>query len=90
MHRDSEAESRFVREIELLSEIRHPGVIAVLESGQDESVSYLVTEYHDGVILKEYLNDQGKIPEKDAVKLLIPVIEALNAVWEERKLFTAT
>lgn len=86
MHRDSEAESRFVREIELLSEIRHPGVIAVLESGQDESVSYLVTEYHDGVNLKEYLNDQGKIPEKDAVKLLIPVIEALNAVWEERKI----
>ena len=86
MHRDEEARSRFVREIELLSEIRHQGIVAVLEAGQDEGTFYLVTEYNDGVDLKEYLRDQGKIPEKDAAKLLIPVMEALNAVWEERKI----
>ena len=78
MHRDEEAKGRFLREIELLSEIRHPAIVAVLESGQDEGVYYLGTEYNDGVDLKEYLKDQGKIPEKDAANLIVPIVEALQ------------
>ncbi|MCH2206546.1 MAG: serine/threonine protein kinase [Lentisphaerales bacterium] len=86
MHRDEEAKGRFLREIELLSEIRHPAIVAVLESGQDEGVYYLVTEYNDGVDLKEYLKDQGKIPEKDAANLIVPIVEALQAVWDDKKI----
>ncbi|MCM8532360.1 MAG: serine/threonine protein kinase [Lentisphaeraceae bacterium] len=82
IHPDEDAKARFLREIELLSKIRHDGVIAVLESGQDESAFYLITEYHDGIDLKSYIKNEGQLNEKDATNLIMPVVETLKAVWE--------
>ncbi|MCM8537063.1 MAG: serine/threonine protein kinase [Lentisphaeraceae bacterium] len=82
IHPDEGAKARFVREIELLSNIRHEGIIAVLESGQDENAFYLITEFHDGIDLKNYIKNEGQLNEKDATNLIMPVVEALKAVWE--------
>jgi serine/threonine protein kinase len=86
MHRDQEAEARFLREIELLTKIRHDSIISVLESGQDEGVVFLITEYKEGINLKDFLADQGKLNEKDAVHLINPLIDALNAIWTSDKI----
>jgi len=81
MHVDDEARARFVREIELLSKIQHPGIVTVLEAGDDEGTLYLVSEYEEGIDLDNYLETQGVIGEKDAVNLLLHIVEALKHVW---------
>ena len=86
MHTDDEARSRFLREIQLLSSIRHPGIVSVLESGEIDGLFYLIAEHEEGIDLENYLAAQGKLPEKDAVNLIIPVIECLKHVWEDQQI----
>ena len=81
MHVDDAARGRFVREIELLSKIQHPGIVKVLEAGDDDGSLYLVSEYEEGIDLENYLQNQGIIGEKDAVNLLLNIVEALKHVW---------
>jgi len=86
MHQNEEARSRFSREIGLLSSIRHPYVTSVLDSGEDEGVFYLISEYEEGISLLDYVANQGVIPEKDAVNLVMPVVEALKYVWSSQQI----
>lgn len=86
MHVDDAARGRFVREIELLSKIQHPGIVTVLEAGDDEGTLYLVSEYEEGIDLDNYLYNQGVIGEKDAVNLLLNIVEALKHVWNTEQI----
>ena len=86
MHTDEQAKARFIREIELLSQIRHPGIITVLEAGEEDGVYYLIAEYEEGINLDEYLEQQGVLEEKDAVSLILNTVEALKHTWDNNQL----
>ena len=86
MHADDAARGRFVREIELLSKIQHPGIVTVLEAGDDEGSLYIVAEHEEGIDLDNYLLNQGIIGEKDAVSLLLNIVEALDHVWKSEQI----
>ena len=86
MHADEEAKARFLREFELLSSLRHPGIVSVLASGEDAGLYYFVTEHEEGITLDNYIEVQGTVIEKDAVSLILPVIESLKYLWESENI----
>jgi serine/threonine protein kinase len=69
---------RFAREVQFLSELRHPGIVSHLTHGQTaEGCLYLAMEWLEGQNLAQRLT-QGPLPLRDSILLLGRVAEALD------------
>jgi serine/threonine protein kinase len=73
---------KFLEEARVLARFQnHPGIISVLNFFRANGTAYLVMEYLEGTTLKDYLAANGdKIPFDTAVKLMMPVMDALREV----------
>src|SRR5271157_5783503 len=70
---------RFHREQEIGQKLDHPGVMKVLADG-DRSQVYMVMEWAEGQLLREILNQQGKLPADRAVRLTLRILDALEYI----------
>jgi serine/threonine protein kinase len=71
---------RFEREAKSLGRLSHPNIVGVIDYGEHEGSPYLVMVYLSGGTLKDQL---GKpMPWRDAVRLLIPIAQALEFTHE--------
>jgi serine/threonine protein kinase len=71
---------RFEREAKSLAKLTHPNIVGVIDYGEYEDSPYLVMIYLPGGTLKQRL---GKpMPWTDAVRLLLPIAEALQYAHE--------
>jgi serine/threonine protein kinase/Tol biopolymer transport system component len=67
---------RFEREAKALARLTHPNIVHVNDFGDQDGIPYLVMDYLPGGTLKQQM---GKpMPWQDAVKLLLPVADALE------------
>lgn len=67
---------RFQLDAKILTKLDHSSIIKILDFGEFEDIPYLVMEYVSGGTLKQFI---GKpIPWQQAVKLLIPIANALG------------
>jgi serine/threonine protein kinase len=74
----SEERDRFLREARSIAQLRHPGIVALHETGRtDEDVCYLVTEFIDGDTLDRWMQGRGIEPDR-AAQLIAEVAEALE------------
>ena len=75
---------RFVEEARHLAKFQNEeGIVKIFDSFEENMTAYIVMEYLDGMTLTEYLKEHGTIPEDEAVKMLMPVMESLTVVHEE-------
>lgn len=73
---------RFEREAKALGRLSHPNIIKVIDYGSHEGSPFLVMEYLAGGTLKQRL---GKpIPWQNAVRLLLPIMAALEYAHEQK------
>jgi len=73
---------RFEREAKSLARLSHTNIIKVIDYGEHEGSPYLVMEYLAGGTLKQRL---GKpMPWQDAVRLILPIAEALEYAHEQK------
>ena len=77
---------RFLEEARALAHFdQHPGIVTVKNFFRAHGTGYCVMDYVDGITLRHYLDQQpgGRISVADALKLLMPVMDALRAVHKE-------
>ena len=56
-------------------------IVSTTDFFNENNTAYLVMEYLDGISLSEYLRRSGgKLPWEDAIRLVAPVFDALEAV----------
>jgi len=68
---------RFHREEEIGKAMDHPGVMKVIaEDGRSQV--YMVMEWVEGRLLRQVLNEQGKLPPERAVGIALRILEALE------------
>jgi serine/threonine protein kinase len=72
---------RFEREAKSLARLTHPNIVKVMDYGDYEGLPYLVMPYLPGGTLKERLK-QGPLAWQDTVRLLLPIVEALEYAHE--------
>ena len=80
---------RFLEEARALAHFdQHPGIVTVKNFFRAHGTGYCVMDYVDGITLRDYLEQQpgGRISSDAALKLLMPVIDALRAVHKEGQL----
>lgn len=79
---DSEFAERFKREAETVAKLRHQNILQALDFGQQGTLWYMVTEYINGVTLKEYIWKQHeaghRIPAAEIIHIVGSIASALE------------
>jgi eukaryotic-like serine/threonine-protein kinase len=71
---------RFEREIDVISRIRHPNVVQILEHGRcADGSTFLVMELLEGVTLDHHLRTHGRLAPAEVLAILAPLVSALTA-----------
>jgi eukaryotic-like serine/threonine-protein kinase len=73
---------RFMREMALVSELRHPRIPQVLASGAMGELTYYVTTYVDGESLRNRISREGRLPVAEAVEITCQVIDPMAYAHE--------
>ena len=68
---------RFLREIQIAAQLRHPHIVPLFDSGEADSVLYYVMPYEPGQSLRERLKRDGPLPIDDVVVILRDICDAL-------------
>jgi serine/threonine-protein kinase len=74
----SVAADRFLREIRLCSQLEHPHIARLLDSGEREWIVYYVMTYAEGPTLREHLGRVSRLPIPEVVRLADDLLEALD------------
>lgn len=74
----------FVDEARRLARFEHPHIVGVRVFFRQHGTAYMVMQYYRGRNLNSYLQEEGgRVPEKRAVELILPVLDALCTVQAE-------
>ena len=76
--RDPSFVSRFKKEAMAAGGLTNAGIVAVYDSGEDGGESYIVMELVNGFTLRELLQQNTSIPVKEAVDIIVEILEALD------------
>ena len=77
----SKSRENFLREARTLAKFpNEPGIVAVRDFFEENHTVYIVMEYLDGITLKSYLKQVGRISPFNTVCLLMPVFRSLRKI----------
>jgi predicted Ser/Thr protein kinase len=75
---DDQSRERFRREARTAAKLTHPNIVPLYSFGESDGMMYFVMGFVQGESLADHMARQGKIPEKDARRLLAEVADALH------------
>ncbi|MGC5013941.1 Stk1 family PASTA domain-containing Ser/Thr kinase [Streptosporangium sp. DT93] len=73
---------RFIGEAKSVASLSHPNVVHVFDQGTDGDNVYLSMEYVPGRTLRDVLRARGRLPAREALEVMIPVLAALGAAHQ--------
>lgn len=85
-HRDTFEKNRekFLNEARVLAQFYgEAGIVGVRDFCEENGTAYIIMDFLNGVDLKTYLEQKGRLAPEDAVKLLMPVMTSLQHVHAE-------
>jgi serine/threonine protein kinase len=74
----SVAADRFLREIRIASQLSHPHIASILDSGEHDWLVYYVMSYVEGPTLREALDRSPRLSIADTVRLASDLLDALD------------
>lgn len=74
----SVAADRFLREIQVTSQLSHPHIARLLDSGERDWLVFYVMTYAEGPTLREYLSQQQRLSVSEVTKLAGELLSALE------------
>jgi serine/threonine protein kinase len=82
---DADASTRheWLNEARACSTLKHPNVVPVFEADEDAGQPYLVFEYVEGGTLSARLKAQPRLAAREAVGLMLGVLDALAAAHDQ-------
>jgi eukaryotic-like serine/threonine-protein kinase len=75
---ESVAADRFLREIRMTSQLNHPHIARLLDSGERDWLVYLVTAFIDGPSLREVLGRSPQLSVADTLRIGCELLDALD------------
>jgi serine/threonine protein kinase len=75
---------RFEKEYNTARQLDHPNIVRALEFGRVNGTPYLVMEFVDGESLGQKIARDGPMPEKDAIRVIAQVAQALQRAHREK------
>src|SRR5262249_8100210 len=69
---------RFEREAKIAARLAHNNIVNAIDAGEVDGHYFFVMEYVEGVTIKEYLDQHKVFEEKEALRIVLAVAEALK------------
>ncbi len=83
-HPDVNAAARQLREARATASLGHPAIVRTLDFGEtEEGEPFLVMDLLDGSSLATWLEQRGRMPAAQAVRVLLPIADALSAAHDQ-------
>ncbi|HEX4338498.1 MAG TPA: serine/threonine-protein kinase [Polyangiaceae bacterium] len=76
------ARRQLVREAAMLRRLIHPSIVSILDSGTVDDRPFYTMEIIDGVTLRDWMHQHGRLPSHRAAEVLLELCGALHAVHE--------
>jgi serine/threonine protein kinase len=81
---DEQARKDFFREARLASGMSHPGIVSIVDFGQDPELGvYMVMELVEGVSLKHALAERGRFQLRPACDIILQIADAIQYVHQK-------
>ena len=80
---DESTRHEWLNEARAVSRLTHPNIVPVFEADEHQGQSYLVFEYVEGPTLQELRRKRPALPAREAVTLMLGVLDALAAAHDE-------
>ena len=74
---------RFLREVRIAQELRHPHLVEVLDAGADGGTVYMVARYVHGRSLARVLAEDGPLPMSQVVRTALGVASGLDELHRQ-------
>ncbi|MBK6344994.1 MAG: WG repeat-containing protein [Bacteroidales bacterium] len=71
---------KFIKEAQRLAKFQHPNIVQVTDTFEENNTAYFVMEYLQGGSLEDLLSREGALSEHKTKELILPIIDALDAV----------
>ncbi len=81
--RDDIFRRRFDREAKVAQRVDNPHVVRVIETGEQEGITYLVQMFISGGSLESWIKREGTLPLPEAVRICTAVASGLDALHNE-------
>jgi serine/threonine protein kinase len=76
------SKERFLREAQLMAQLRHPNIVSVMNAGIEDDIHFIIMEYIDGGNLLSLINTKKTIPVQQAVSITTDILQALKLAKE--------
>ncbi len=74
---------RFLKEVRTAAKLEHPNIVTAFDAGVDGSVYFLAMSFVEGALLDDLLTVDKRIPEKEALRIVRCIGEALRYAWDK-------
>gem|GEM_PF-383361 len=74
--------ARFEREARAAAAVTHPNVVRVYDAGVDKDRRFLVMEWVDGIDLKQFIRQRGRLPLEEAARIMSDLLQGLAAIHQ--------
>lgn len=71
---------RFIREAKNLNKLSHPDIVKVYGAFEENKTAYYVMEYIKGITLAKKVENNGKMPTKDAILIMDQLCDAVTYI----------
>jgi serine/threonine-protein kinase len=75
---DEDFAKRFTQEVRLAASLEHPSIVKVYDFGETGGVFWYAMQLVDGETLSAEMRVRGPFPEREAARVAIPLLEALD------------
>jgi len=69
---------RFEREAQAAAALSHPHIVNIYDVGEQDGIYFMVMEYVEGINLKEYIKQKGRLPVHEALQIARQIAEAID------------
>jgi eukaryotic-like serine/threonine-protein kinase len=75
--------ARFFREAKAAGSLQHPNIVTIYDMDEDDGIPFIAMEYIEGKSLAKLIEEKGKIPWDEAVRLIKQTAEGLSFAHEK-------
>lgn len=76
---DTKFVTKFRGEAQAIAGISHPNIVGIYDVGEENGMYYIIMELVDGITLKKYIEEKGKLSVKEAVGIALQIANGLEA-----------
>ncbi|MBA2460653.1 MAG: serine/threonine protein kinase [Actinobacteria bacterium] len=80
---DDEYVERFRREARAAAQLSHPGIVTVIDRGEEDGRQFIVFEYVEGETLKEVVERGGPMPVRRVLELGLEISRAIGFAHQQ-------